>query len=190
MRCDGRVDLGPIFRHAAPTMGNSRPYDAVSKLPACRHSKATILKPGAPAFLGPKAFIGQRLIDKAVGNLRPPIGTLLLHCDRNGKMRNPVKEVRRSIERIDQPTWLGRIAFYFADFFGQDAPVGSGVAKLLEYRLLGALVGHRNEIRRALAADLQLLDLAEVTTKARRRFVRGALHDGDEAGVGYQVIAF
>ena len=48
----------------------------------------------------------------------------------------------------------------------------------------GALVGHRHEVGRPLAADLELLDLAEVAPQARRRLARGALHDGDQAGVG------
>ena len=48
----------------------------------------------------------------------------------------------------------------------------------------GALVGHRDEVGRPLAADLQLLDLAEIAAQARRRLARGALHDGDQAGMG------
>ena len=69
----------------------------------------------------------------------------------------------------------------------QHAPVGARVAEFLDDRLLRALVGHGHEVGRALAAHLELLDLPEVAAKARRRLADGALHDGDEAGVGYQV---
>ena len=58
------------------------------------------------------------------------------------------------------------IALDLAAFLEQQAPVGPGVAQLLDDRLLGALVGHRDEVGRALAADLQLLDLAEVAAQA------------------------
>ena len=76
------------------------------------------------------------------------------------------------------------IALDLAAFLEQHAPVRAGVAQLLDDRLLGALVGHGDEVGRPLAADLQLLDLAEVAAKARRRLARGALHDGDQAGMG------
>src|SRR5581483_9233944 len=68
-------------------------------------------------------------------------------------------------------------------------PVGPRVPQFLDDRLFGALVGHRYEVGGSLAADLQLLDLAEVAAKARCRLARGALHDGDQAGMGYQIIA-
>ncbi len=100
-------------------------------------------------------------------------------------MRHAVEEVGGAIERVDDPARLVRIALDLAAFLEQHAPVGPGVAQLLDDRLLGALVGHRHEVGRSLAADLQLLDLAEVAAQARRRLAGGALHDGDQAGVGY-----
>ena len=101
-------------------------------------------------------------------------------------MRDSVEEVGRPIERVDDPAGLGRIALDFAAFLKQHAPVRPCVPELVDDRLLGPLVGHGHEVGRALAADLQLLDLAEVAAKARRRFVSGTLHDGDQAGMGYQ----
>ena len=41
----------------------------------------------------------------------------------------------------------------------------------------GAVVGGRDEIRRALDADLQMLDLAEVAREAAARFPGGIDHD-------------
>jgi hypothetical protein len=46
------------------------------------------------------------------------------------------------------------------------------VLQLVEDRLLGALVGDGHEVRRPLAADLQLLDLVEVAPEPRRRLAR------------------
>ena len=99
-------------------------------------------------------------------------------------MRHAVEEVRRPIERIDDPARLVGIALDLAAFFEQHAPVGPRVAQFLDQGRFGALVGHRHEVGRALAADLQLLDLAEVAAQPRRGLARGALHDGDEAGMG------
>ena len=145
------------------------------------------LKPGAPALFRPEALVGQRLVDQPLGDLacRPP-GCGSSTAIEIAKCGNAVEEVGGAVERIDDPARLVRIALDLAAFLEQHAPVGPGVAQLLDERLLGALVGHRHEVGRALAADLELLDLAEVAPKARRRLARGALHDGDQAGMGYQ----
>ena len=82
---------------------------------------------------------------------------------------------------------FGRIALDRAAFLQQQAPVRPRVAKLLDHGLLGLLVRHGDEVGRPLAAHLQLLDLAEVAAKARRRLARGALHDGDQAGMGQPI---
>ena len=49
---------------------------------------------------------------------------------------------------------------------------------------LGGLVGLRDEVRGPLAADLQVLDLAEVAPQLAARLARGFLHHADEAGYG------
>ena len=95
-----------------------------------------------------------------------------------------MEEIRGAVQGIDDPARLVRIAGNLAAFLEQHAPVGTRIAQFLDDGLLGALVGQRHEVRRALAADLQLLDLAEVAAQARRRLARGALHHGDQARVG------
>ena len=90
-------------------------------------------------------------------------------------MRDAVEEVGGAVERIDDPARLVGIALDLAAFLEQEAPVGPRVAQFLDDRLLGALVGHRDEVGRPLAADLQLLDLAEVAPQPRRRLAGGAL---------------
>ena len=96
-------------------------------------------------------------------------------------MRHAVKKVGGSVERVDHPPRLVRIAVDFAAFLEKHAPVGARIAQFLDDGLLGSLVGHRNEIARAFSADLQLLDFAEVAAQPRRRLAGGALHHGDEA---------
>src|SRR3712207_9440020 len=62
-----------------------------------------------------------------------------------------------------------RIALDLATFFEKQSPVGARVTKFLDDRLFGCLVVDRDEVAGSLAADLQLLDFAEVAAKARRR---------------------
>ena len=165
-------------------MRNAGADQALAEVAARRHAKPRILKPGAAALLGPIAVVGQRLVDQSVSDFRIAVGLLVLDRDRDREMGHAVQEVGGAVERIDDPPRLVGIAGDFAAFLEQEAPVGPGVAKLVDKRLLGALVGHRHEVGRALAADLQLLDLAEVAAQARRRLAGGALHDGDQAGMG------
>jgi len=101
-------------------------------------------------------------------------------------MRDAVEEVAGAVERIDDPARLVRIAGDLAALLDQEAPVRTRLLQLLDQRVLGALVGDADEVRRALAADLEVLDLVEVATQARTGLAAGALHDGDEAGMRNQ----
>jgi hypothetical protein len=76
---------------------------------------------------------------------------------------------------------FGGIALDGAAFLHVEAPVRPCMLKFLTERLLGPFVCHGHEVRRTLAAHLQLLDLAEVAPDARRRLASGALHDGDQS---------
>ncbi len=165
-------------------MRDSGPDHGFGQVAARRNPKAPVLKPCAPALLGPEFLVVERLVDHGVRDFRPPVRTLFLDSDRHREMRNSVKEVRRPIERIDDPARLCRIAGNLTAFLEQHAPVRARIAKLVDDRLFGPLVGHRDEVRRSLAAHLQLLDFAEVAAEPRRRLPDGALHDGDQAGVG------
>src|SRR6185436_2053537 len=98
-------------------------------------------------------------------------------------MRNTVEEIGRAIERIDDPTRLGRIAGDLPSLLHQETPIGPGLAKLFIKCLLSTLVGHRDEISRPLAAHLELLDLVEIAPEPRRRLARGTLHHRDEPGM-------
>ncbi len=99
-------------------------------------------------------------------------------------MRDAVEEIGRAVDRIDDPARLEGIARNVLAFFEHEAPVGPRVAQLVDQGRLRLAVGVGHEVGRPLAADLQLLDLAEVAANARCRLARGTLHDGDEAGMG------
>ena len=55
------------------------------------------------------------------------------------------------------------------------------MAQFFVNRLFGALVGHRHEIGRPLAADLQVLDFVKVTPQPGRCLARGTFHNGEQA---------
>src|SRR6185369_4953481 len=181
VRCKRKVDLGPFLRIALAEERDSRADDAVGEVAPRGNAKPLVLEPGAPALLGPEALVGQRLVDKPLRDLGPAARLLLLNSDRDREVRYAVEEVGRAIQRIDDPPRLVGVARDLAAFLEQHAPVGPGVPKLVDDGLLGALVGHRHEVGRTLAADLQMLDLAEVAAKARRRLACGALHNGDQS---------
>src|SRR3546814_5492475 len=78
-----------------------------------------------------------------------------------------------------------RISDWSSDVFSSDL----GARQFLEQRLLGALIRHRDEIGRPLAADLEVLDLVEITPQPRRRLACGTIHDGDEARMRYHRVS-
>src|SRR6185369_12738445 len=185
VRSDRGVDLRPFLRTTAPEKRDTRADHAVSKVTTRRNAKAGVLQPGAPALLRPITVIGERVIDEALRNFGYASGLSFLNGDRDREMRDAVEKVVGSVERVDDPPRLLGIALDLPAFLKQHAPVRPRIAQFLDDGLLGPLVGHGNEVRRALPTDLQLLDLAEVASKARSRLASGALHDGDQAGVCY-----
>jgi hypothetical protein len=154
----------------------------VGKVAARRDAQPRVLQPGALALFRPEALIGQRLIDQGGRDLALAIRHRLLDRDRNREMRDAVKEVRGAVERVDDEARLVGIAGDLTALLGQDRPVRPRLAQFLDQRLLGTLVGHRDEIGRPLAADLEVLNLVEVAAQARRCLARGALDDGEWEG--------
>jgi hypothetical protein len=96
-------------------------------------------------------------------------------------VRDAVEEIGGSIQRIHDPARLGGIALARAALLAKEAPVGPGPLQFLVERLFRLAIGLADEVRRPLAADLQLLNLVEIAPQLRRRFAGGALHDGDQA---------
>src|SRR6185503_17227712 len=91
-----------------------------------------------------------------------------LERDRDREVWNAVKEVRRAVERIDEPGVAGIGALAAAAFLAEEAITRPRLGELGVEDFLGALVGGGDEIHRALERHLQLLDLAEVALEAAR----------------------
>ena len=129
---------------------------------------------GIPLFaisiaLGGKQFVADRIIDDA--GLQP---ALTLQRDRNGKERNAVQEIRRSVERIDDPAMLRIRPFRGARFLHQERIAGPRLFQLLADDFFRPTVGGGDKIRRTLLRHLQVLHLAEIARQLARRLQCGA----------------
>jgi 3'-phosphoadenosine 5'-phosphosulfate (PAPS) 3'-phosphatase len=71
-------------------------------------------------------------------------------------------------------------ALAMAAFLAEEAVARPGLGEVGEEHLLGALVGERDEVRRALQRHLQMLDLAKIAFQATAGAERGLDHDVDE----------
>ena len=80
-------------------------------------------------------------------------------------------QVWRLVRPLDQPALLH-----------QEAVALARLAQLLVKDGFGAVVGGGDEIRRALDADLQMLDLAEIARQTAARFAGGVNHDRHQRG--------
>ena len=83
------------------------------------------------------------------------------------KMRQAVQEIRRAVERIDDPAVAPVAAWRLAALLHEEAEAGPRALQLGLERALGLEVGVGDEIARALHRDLKLLDLAEIAEQAR-----------------------
>ena len=91
-----------------------------------------------------------------------------------------MEEIAGAIERIDDPAGLVCIAFDDTCLFHHKTPVGARIEQFVIDRAFGDTVGLGHEVRRALAAHLEVLDLAEIATQATARLARGFLHYADD----------
>ena len=105
----------------------------------------------------------------------------LLRGDRDGEVGNAVEEVAGAVERIDDPARLARIARDLAAFLASGSPSRAALLAVRPIASVRPLIGPGHEVRRPLAADLELLDLAEVAPQAAARLARGALHHANRA---------
>ena len=117
------------------------------------NAQSAILKPCATRLFGPEAFVGYRLIDNPGDNIAPTrtIEFGFLRGNRDGEMRDAVEEVRRTVERIDDPARFGRVSGNRAAFLHDKAPFGPRSEQLVIDRPLRCLIGLGDEIGWALA---------------------------------------
>ena len=138
-------------------------------------AQALIVEEGALAALGDVEFVIGGIVDHA-GDHR----ALALQPDRNRKLRNAVQEVGGAVERIDDPGVGLVVAFAGAAFLADEAVTRPRLGEVGVEHLLGAPVGHGDEIGRPLQRHLQIFDLAEVALEAAAGAARGLDHDVDE----------
>src|SRR5690606_5375053 len=184
LRAEGRQDPRPLVKIPVRLVRDAGRDQRLTELAPRRDAQPGILQPGAAALLGPEALVGDRLVDEPGDHLAPAPAAWLgfLDGDRDGEMRNAVEEVAGAVERIDDPPRFRRIPFDRAPFLEDEAPVRPRRAQLVPQRSLRRLVGLRNEVRRALAAHLEVGDFAEVAAQAAAGLACGALHHADQPG--------
>ena len=159
---------------AVPTEGEAGADQRLAELATGGHPEAAVVEIGADAFFGPEHLVAGRLVDQPGNDL-----AIAFERDRDRKMRDPVQEIGGAVERVDDPAvvWIG--SFGRALFLEQQTIAGAGAQQLGLQCALGAQIGGRDEIARALDRDLQLLDFAEIAVEGAGRLERGVGHDVD-----------
>src|SRR5690606_31137904 len=105
--------------------------------------------------------------------------------ERDGKLWDPVKEVRGAVKRIHDPAVRAIRADLLAALFTQEAVGGARLHQLVPYDLFCLQVRLGDEVAGSLDRDLQVLHLAEI---ARKRFagLDGSLnHDVEKSGTSH-----
>ena len=98
-----------------------------------------------------------------------------------------MQEIGRAVERIDDPAVAAILAGDLAALLGQEPVGGTRLAEFGDQRLVGAVVGGRDEVARPLQRDLQVLDLAEVAGESAAGLEHGLDHDVHQRRAGHQV---
>src|SRR5690606_31862709 len=184
LRPDRRQDPRPFAEIPVRLIGNAGGDQRLAELPPGRNAQPGVLQPGAAALFRPEALVGDRLVDEPGDYLTPAPSPRLgfLDCDRDGEMRDAVEEVAGAVERIDDPARLRRIALDRAPFLEHEAPVRPRRAQLVPQCPFRCLVGLRYEVRRSLAAHLEVGDLSKIAPQAAAGLACGALHHADQPG--------
>src|SRR4051794_7620048 len=142
---------------AAADMRQAAGDDAFVQLAAAGDAQPLVVEEGALAALGDVELFVGRIVDHAGND-----GALTLQRDRDRELRDAVQEIGGAVERIDDPGVALVGAGAVAAFLTEETVTRPGLVKVGVEHFLGALVGERDEIGRALQRYLEVLDLAEV----------------------------
>ena len=82
----------------AAAEGDAGGEDHLDHLAPARDAQPAVVEVGAGALLGHEHLVLDRIVDHARHDL-----ALVLERDRDRPVRQPVQEVRRAVERIDDP---------------------------------------------------------------------------------------
>ena len=112
------------------------------------HRPAVPESPAAPCG-------GEEVVAQGIEHHRRHHLAVLAAGDRDREDRQPLHEIRGSVEGIDVPSIVRVAAFVETGLFRQDVMVGEAPADHLDHPCLALVVGAGDEIMRPLAADLQ-----------------------------------
>ena len=160
---------------AASDMRQSAGHHAFVELAAAGDAQPLIVEEGALAALGDVEVVIGRIVDQAGDH-----GALALQTDRDRELRDAVQEVGGAVERIDDPGVALVGAFAGAAFLADEAVTRPRLGEVGVEHLLGAPVGHGDEIGGALQRHLKIFDLAEIALEAAAGAARGFDHDVDK----------
>ncbi len=160
---------------AAADMRQPAGDHAVAEIAPAGDAQALVVEEGALAAFGDVELIIGRIIDQA-GDHR----ALALQADRYRELRDAVQEVGGAVERIDDPDVALVGAFAMAAFLADETVARPRLGEVGVQHLLGALVGHGDEIGGSLQRYLKILDLAEVALETAAGAARGFDHDVDK----------
>ncbi len=167
---------------AAADMRQAAGDHAFVELAPSGHAEPLVVEERALAALGDVELLIGGVVDHAGDD-----SAFARQADRDRELRNAVQEIGGAVERIDDPGMALVGALARAAFLADEAVAGSRFREVGVEHLLGALVGERDEIGRALQRDLQMLDLAEVALQAAAGAARGLDHDVDEGGIEHAI---
>ncbi len=139
------------------------------------HPQAVGIEAAAFALLGGEHLIGDRVLNQPGDDL-----AFVLEGEGYGEMRDAVQEVGGAVDRIDDPAIAVVLALDLTGFLHQEADLRPRLRQLDHQDFLGAQIRRRHEIRRALAADLKLLDFAEVAAQRTGGLLGRRRHDVHE----------
>ncbi len=142
---------------AAADMRQATADHAFIELAAAGDAQPLVVEKRALAALGDVEFFIRGVVDHAGDD-----GAFALQADRDRKLRNAVQEIRGAVERIDDPGVALVVAFADAAFLADKAVARPGLGEVGVQHLLGAVIGHGDEIGRSLQRHLEILDLAKV----------------------------
>src|SRR6476660_2870774 len=97
-------------------------------------------------------------------------------------------EVRRAVDRIDDPAMILVAASNTARFLHQETVARARFLELLADHLLAAFVGGRDIVSRPFDRDLEIGDFAEIALHATGGLAYGIDHDGEMSRLGHETI--
>lgn len=146
---EARVGVEAVFFAERKARADQRVREAVAPADA----DAPVVQVGAAAARRGEEVVVVRIVDHRLRD-----DALVRKRDRHAVVRKAVNEVRRAVERIDDPLEFGCVA-RFAGFFGEDRMIGISGLQRFDDRVFRRLVDFRHEIVLLLLADLDQIEV-------------------------------